>query len=56
MFAMKKGGRMVPATAEQHNASFENTNTIWFTEDKEVDKKEEVKAWFQIVTGTDVGV
>jgi hypothetical protein len=60
MFAMKKDGRMVPATAEQHDASFENTNTIWFAEDKEedkeVDKKEEVKAWFQIVTGTDVGV
>jgi hypothetical protein len=56
MFAMKKDGRMVPATAGQYDASFENTNTIWFAEDREVDKKEEVKAWFQIVTGTDVGV
>jgi hypothetical protein len=54
MFAMKKDGRMVPATRDQHDAAFENPDTVWFAE--EGDSKEELKAWFQIVTGVDVGV
>ena len=54
MFAMKKDGKMVPATREQQDAAFENPDTVWFAE--KGDSKEDLKAWFQIVTGTDVGV
>lgn len=54
MFAMKKDGKMVPAAFEQHKAAFENPDTVWFAE--EGDKKEEIKAWFQVITGTNLGV
>lgn len=51
MFAMKKDGKMVPVTAEQHRAAFENPDAVWFAEESELDDKEQTKIWLQIITG-----
>jgi hypothetical protein len=55
MFAMKKGGKMVPATGQQHADSMSNPGAVWFAESGEEGEKEDIKAWFQIVTGEDMG-
>lgn len=55
MFAMKKDGKMVPATFEQHMSAFENPDTVWFAEGEEADDKEQTKIWLQIITGQSVG-
>lgn len=56
MFAMKKNGRMVPATYSDHSKAFLDPSTVWFAEEEGTDEREEVKAWFQIVSGINVGV
>lgn len=50
MFAMKKNGKMVPATEEQHRATFENPDTVWFAEGEE----NTTKLWLQIITGREL--
>jgi len=55
MFAMKKDGKMVPATFDQQKAAFENPDTIWFAEGEEAGDKEQAKIWLQIITGQSVG-
>ena len=55
MYAMKKDGKMVPASFEQFNAAFENPDTVWFAEESELDDKEQTKIWLQIITGQSLG-
>lgn len=50
MFAMKRGDRMVPAAREDHDAAFENPDTVWFAESDE----DTTKLWFQIITGEEL--
>jgi len=54
MYSMKKNGKMVPSSDKEQMASFKNPDTVWFAEDEE-DKKASIKAWFEIITGTELG-